>query len=201
MKALSSEWTTSSYGFNSIYQIKEQLEQQKRKTNYFSITFICRYRRATIKHKLQVSSFLDFVRDALAAVESRVISQASDCRVLPPALTNTPKARAGQQTDHRAAGHLKGVRLSRSNEHGVQKRDGPHTHPRLHFFEHPVTRSVPDVQAHRLKKSTPSGLAGHHFSKRELEHGLPSETTTLRSSQQTSRHESRSCSRSTRTNT
>ena len=59
MKVLSSEWTTSSYGFNSICQIKDQLEQQNTLAAYEGVFDHVQIDSYDIKTQAGVKEFID----------------------------------------------------------------------------------------------------------------------------------------------
>lgn len=59
MKVLSAEWTTSSSGFNSIYQIKEQLEKQNALATYKGVFDHVQIDSYEIKTQAGVKEFID----------------------------------------------------------------------------------------------------------------------------------------------
>lgn len=65
MKALSSEGTTSSYGFNSTYQIREQLEQQNALAAYEGVFDHVDINSYDIKTQAGVKEFLDYLMPLL----------------------------------------------------------------------------------------------------------------------------------------
>ena len=168
MKALSAEWTTSSYGFNSKYQIKEQLEHLITKTNYFHPLSYVDTEELDQQTQLQVSSFIDFVRERWQQLKA---GQAAKQEIVEFYLaSNDEYTKESKQVLSLVMERLDISKAYVSQVKRAREFRNEMALTRIHGFiaEHPVTVQY-QMSKLSIEEIDAKQKTGHHFSKRELE--------------------------------